>query len=168
MPPAPACEPLVATSKDNKQTTTNMKPFILVLTVILLASCDYKSNKTKAGDFWYYGQYCEDIEPSAKDIEASKNHLTEYHNTFISNGFQVIVVYRFVHNDPSVYYKGSAEIKNDTLFLDIKDESKLSYRHDNEEKACASPFTFYFTTEKIPKTIYLLGQPIDSIRKQIF
>ena len=145
-----------------------MKLIFVILAVILLTSCDYKSNKTSAGEFWYYGRYCQDIEPSEKDIEASNNHLTQYHNAFLLNGTQVVAVYRVVQNDPSIYYKGSAELKNDTLFLDIKDESKLSYSFDNEMQACAAPFTFYFTTNKIPKTIYLFGQPIDSVRKQIF
>ena len=145
-----------------------MKFIWLILAVILLTSCDYKSNKTSVGDFWYYGKYCDDTEPSKKDIEASNNHLTEYHNAFISNGFQVVAVYRFVPNDPSIYYKGSAELKNDTLFIDIKDESKLSYYFDNELQLCSAPFTFYFTSSKIPKTIYLFGQPLDSVRKQIF
>lgn len=145
-----------------------MKFTWLIPTVILLTSCDYKSNKTSAGDFWYYGKYCQDIKPSEKDIEASNNHLTQYHNAFVSKGIQVIAVYRFVQNDPSIYYKGSAEMKNDTLFLDIKDESKLSYYFDNELQACAAPFTFYFTSDKIPKTIYLFGQPIDSLDKQTF
>ncbi len=145
-----------------------MKFISSIFFVILFASCDYKSNKTSAGDFWYYGKYCEDIEPNEKDIEASNNHLTQYQNAFVSNGIQVIAIYRFVPNDPSIYYKGSAEMKNDTLFLDIKDESKLSYYFDNEMQACAAPFTFYFTSKKIPKTIYLFGQPIDSVRKQIF
>jgi hypothetical protein len=145
-----------------------MKFIYLILTVILLTSCDYKSNKTIDGDFWYYGRYCQDIEPNEKDIEASMNHLTQYHNAFVLDGIQVIAVYRFVQNDPSIYYKGSAEMKNDTLFLDIKDESKLSYYFDNEMQACAAPFTFYFTINEKPKTIYLFGQPIDSVRKQIF
>jgi hypothetical protein len=72
-----------------------------------------------------------------------------------------------VPNDPSIYYKGYAEMKNDTLYLDIKEESRLSYLFDTEMKACASVFKFYFTSEKIPKSIYLWGQPLDSLRTKI-
>ncbi len=147
--------------------TLKIFSIVVIGLFIIYISYDTTTNKTSVGDFWCYGKYCEDIEPREKDIEASKSKLLSYQNTFICDEKQVIVIYKSVPNDPSAYYKGFAEMKNDTLFLDIKEESRLSHKFDTEMKACASVFKFYFTSNKIPKVIYLWGQPLSSLTNQV-
>ena len=140
---------------------------VITISFIIFISYDTTSNNTDAGDFWYYGKYCKDIEPRDKDIEASKSKFVAYQNSFILNEKQIVTIYRFVPNDPSSFYKGFAKMKNDTLYLDIKEERRLSHFFTTEMYACSSLFKFYFVSNKIPKAIYLWGQSIDSLKNQV-
>lgn len=149
------------------KTTIKIVALIVIVFFIIFISHDTTTNKTKVGYYWCYGEYCDGIQPSDKDIEASNSKLVKYHNSFIFNGKQVVTIFSMVANDPSSYYKGFAEMKNDTLHLDIKAETRLTYYFDTEMKACCSVFKFYFTSDEIPKIIYLSGQPIDSLKNQV-
>lgn len=140
---------------------------IVIISFIIFISYDTTSNKTSVGDFWCYGEYCKGIKPSEKDIEASKSKLVSYQNSFIYDNKQIVTIFKMVPNDPSSYYKGLAEMRNDTLYLDIKEERRLSSYFNNESYLCASVFKFYFTSNKIPKVIYLWGHSLDSLRNQV-
>ena len=138
-----------------------------LIALVLFLSYDTTSNKTNAGYFWYHGEYCEGVTPGNKDEEASNSKLVNYQHSMRVGNNQVVTIYKMVPNDPSVYYKGSAEIKRDTLYLDIKEESRVCHYFDTEMKACASVFIFYFASPKIARTIYLWGQPMDSLKNQV-
>jgi hypothetical protein len=148
---------------------TTIKIFSIVAIILFITyNCyDTTTNKTSVGEFWCYGQYCKDIEPTAKDAEASISKLVSYQNSFIYGDKQIVTIYKMVPNDPSSYYKGFAEMRNDTLYLDIKEERRLSSYFNNESYLCASVFKFYFTSNKIPNVIYLWGHPLDSLKNQV-
>lgn len=150
-----------------------MKMFFKILSIVFVLCVsvyifyDTTTNKTEVGYFWCYGKYCEDIKPSQKDIDAYNCKLMQFQHAFIYNQKQVVTIYGMVANDPSYYYKGIAKMRNDTLFLDLEQVNRLTYYFDTEMKACCSLFQFYFTSDVIPKTIYIGDKPIGSVPNQV-
>lgn len=127
-----------------------------IISIITLTSCGSKSNSTDCGSFWYT-----EHENKAKDYQIMQ-HIIPIE---INNHFYLSMV-RNLPIDKTNYYEGTAELKNDTLNINIEEKTKFIYRFKTtlEVSPRLKLHSIYFYCESVPKTICINREPIDSLK----
>lgn len=127
-----------------------------IIVMISLPSCSSNSNNTDCGRFWY-----NENENTSTGYQIMQ-HIIPIE---INNHFYVCMV-RNLPIDKTNYYEGTAELRNDTLNLNIEERTKLKYRFKTtlEVSPRLKLHSIYFYCESVPKTICINREPIDSLK----
>lgn len=118
----------------------------ILLISFLISSCDSTSNSTSCGQFWYTS-----FENDGDPCVLFNGYYTQ---SFQLNGKFCLHFVRSLHTDEYSFHKGKADFRNDTMFIDIIETDRFTFKKTLERKNCSPEYNIYFTSEKTPKKIF--------------